>query len=73
VVGLVLLVVWVSALQIMLDEGKDHDWFASTRIIVLAIIALIGFISFLIWELTERNPVVDLKVFRHRGFTTSAR
>ena len=71
VVGLVLLVVWVSALQIMLDEGKDHDWFASTRIIVLAIIALIGFISFLIWELTERNPVVDLKVFRHRGFTTS--
>lgn len=71
VVGLVLLVVWVSALQIMLDEGKDHDWFASTRIIVLAIIAMIGFISFLIWELTERNPVVDLKVFRHRGFTTS--
>lgn len=71
VVGLVLLVVWVSALQIMLDEGKDHDWFASTRIIILAIVALIGFISFLIWELTERNPVVDLKVFRHRGFTTS--
>lgn len=71
VVGLVLLVVWVSALQIMLDEGKDHDWFASTRIVILAIIALIGFISFLIWELTERNPVVDLKVFRHRGFTTS--
>lgn len=71
VVGLVLLVVWVSALQIMLDEGKDHDWFASTRIIVLAIVALIGFASFLIWELTERNPVVDLKVFRHRGFTTS--
>lgn len=55
----------------MLDEGKDHDWFASTRIVILAIIALIGFISFLIWELTERNPVVDLKVFRHRGFTTS--
>ncbi len=71
IVGLILLVVWVAALQIMLDEGKDHDWFASTRIVTLAIIAAIGFISFLIWELTERNPVVDLKVFRHRGFTTS--
>ncbi len=71
VIGLVLLVVWVSALQIMLDEGKDHDWFSSTRIIVLAIIAIIGFVSFLIWELTERHPVVDLKVFRHRGFATS--
>ena len=70
-VGLVLLVVWVAALQIMLDEGKDHDWFESGRIVTLGIIALIGFVAFLIWELTERNPVVDLKVFRHRGYTTS--
>jgi len=71
VVGLSLLVIWVAALQIMLDEGKDHDWFESTRIIVLGITAAISFIAFLIWELTEKNPVVDLKVFRHRGFTTS--
>ena len=70
-VGLGLLVVWVAALQIMLDEGKDHDWFESSRIVTLGIIAAIGFVAFLIWELTERNPVVDLKVFRHRGFTTS--
>lgn len=70
-VGLVLLVVWVAALQIMLDEGKDHDWFESGRIVTLGIIALIGFVAFLIWELTERNPVVNLKVFRHRGYTTS--
>lgn len=70
-VGLALLVVWVAALQIMLDEGKDHDWFESSRITILAIVAVIGFISFLIWELTAKNPVVDLKVFRHRGFTTS--
>lgn len=70
-VGLVLLIVWVAALQIMLDEGKDHDWFESTRIVTLAIIAAIGFVAFLIWELTERNPVVDLRVFRHRGYRTS--
>ncbi|MDC0610775.1 DHA2 family efflux MFS transporter permease subunit [Vibrio sp.] len=70
-IGLLLLVIWVAALQIMLDEGKEHDWFESTRIVTLAIIAVIGFISFVIWELTERNPVVDLKVFRHRGFTAS--
>lgn len=70
-VGLFLLVVWVAALQIMLDEGKDHDWFESNRIITLAIIAAIGFACFLIWELTEKNPVVDLKVFRHRGFSAS--
>lgn len=70
-VGLGLLVVWVAALQIMLDEGKNLDWFASTEIWALAIIAVIGFFSFLIWEFTQENPVVDLRVFRHRGFTAS--
>lgn len=70
-VGLLLLIIWVGALQIMLDEGKDHDWFASTQIVVLAVIAAIGFLSFLIWELTEKNPVINLKIFRHRGYTAS--
>lgn len=70
-VGLGLLVVWVAALQLMLDEGKDKDWFASGQIIALAVVAAIGFAAFLIWELTERNPVVDLRVFRHRGFSAS--
>ncbi|KGK17626.1 multidrug resistance protein B [Vibrio navarrensis] len=70
-VGLLLLVVWVAALQLMLDEGKDHDWFESSRIVFLAVVAVIGFIAFLIWELTEKNPVVDLEVFRHRGYSMS--
>lgn len=69
-IGMLLLVIWVAALQIMLDEGKDLDWFSSTEIRVLAIVAAIGFASFLIWELTEKNPIVDLRVFRHRGFSS---
>ncbi len=71
-VGLALLIVWVGALQIMLDEGRNHDWFAAEEIRILAVVALIGFIAFLIWELTEENPIVDLKIFRHRGFTAAA-
>lgn len=70
-VGFVLLVIWVGSLQIMLDEGKDLDWFASDKICVLAGIAVIGFFAFLIWELTEEHPIVDLRVFRHRGFSAS--
>ncbi|MBB5391949.1 MULTISPECIES: DHA2 family efflux MFS transporter permease subunit [unclassified Herbaspirillum] len=70
-IGLVLMVVWVAALQLMLDEGKEKDWFASTEIVLLAVVAVVFFIAFLIWELTERNPIVDLRVFRHRGFTAS--
>jgi DHA2 family multidrug resistance protein len=71
VIGLVLLVVWVAALQLMLDEGKNLDWFESTQIIGLAITALVGFAAFLVWELHEKHPIVDLRVFRHRGFTAA--
>jgi DHA2 family multidrug resistance protein len=68
-VGLGLLVLWVGALQLMLDLGKERDWFESPFIIGLALTALLGFIAFLIWELTDANPIVDLRVFRHRGFS----
>ncbi len=68
-VGLGLLVVWIAALQIMLDKGKELDWFASTQIVTLAIVAVVGFVLFLIWELTDRHPVVDLRLFAGRNFT----
>ncbi|PQM28540.1 MFS transporter [Sphingopyxis lindanitolerans] len=69
VVGLVLLVVSVGAFQIMLDTGREHDWFGSAWIVMLAIVAAISFIAFVIWELTDANPVVDLRIFRFRGFS----
>ena len=67
-VGLILLVIWVGSLQVMLDLGKNADWFASTRIVVLAIVAAIGFVAWVIWELTDANPTVDLRLFRQRNF-----
>ncbi|HWY72943.1 MAG TPA: DHA2 family efflux MFS transporter permease subunit [Burkholderiaceae bacterium] len=70
-VGLGLLVLWVGAMQIMLDQGKDLDWFSSTTIVVLALIAVIGFVLFLVWELTEQHPIVDLTLFRRRNYWTS--
>ena len=68
-VGLGLLMIWAGALQVMLDTGKNADWFESTWIIVLAVIALLGFIAFLLWELTEEHPIVDLSLFRNRNFS----
>jgi DHA2 family multidrug resistance protein len=67
-VGLGLLVIWVGSLQIMLDTGKDADWFASPAIVVELVIAAIGFAAWVIWEMTEKNPVVDLSLFRDRNF-----
>ena len=70
-VGLGLLITWVAALQLMLDEGKNLDWFASDEIVGLAIVAALGLAAFLYWELRTEHPIVDLRVFRHRGFTAS--
>lgn len=70
-IGLAIMIIWIAALQVMLDLGREHDWFGSSFIVGCAIVAAIGFVTFLIWELTERNPIVDLRVFRHRGFTVS--
>jgi DHA2 family multidrug resistance protein len=67
-VGFSMLVVWVGALQIMLDTGKDADWFSSPAIVTEAIVAVIGFIAWVIWEVNDKHPIVDLSLFRSRNF-----
>jgi DHA2 family multidrug resistance protein len=67
-IGLGLLVVWVGALQIMLDTGKDADWFSSPVIVVEAVIAAFAFAAWVIWEIGETYPVVDLSLFKRRNF-----
>lgn len=67
-VGLALLVLWIGALQMMLDLGKEHDWFQSPLIVGLGVVAVVGFAFFLIWELTDAHPVVELRLFARRNF-----
>jgi len=69
-VGLALLVVWVGSLQIMLDKGKELDWFNSSEIVAFATVSAIAFVVFVIWELTAEHPIVDLTLFRRRNFWT---
>lgn len=69
-VGLITLIVGVGALQILLDLGNEKDWFESSEIVMLAIVSSIALAVFLIWELTERDPIVNLRLFRHRNFAS---
>jgi DHA2 family multidrug resistance protein len=71
-VGLGLLVLWVGSLQLMLDKGKELDWFHSGQIVMLAVVAVVSFAFFLVWEFTEKHPVVDLSLFKRRNFWTGA-
>ncbi|KMY86799.1 Inner membrane component of tripartite multidrug resistance system [Candidatus Paraburkholderia calva] len=67
-VGLTLLVISVASLQMMLDLGKDRDWFSSNFIVTLAIVSAVSLAFMFAWELTEKEPVIDLSLFRDRNF-----
>jgi len=70
-IGLGLLIIWVGALQIMLDKGQELDWFHSSTIIALAVVAVLVFSLFVVWELVDNPyPVVDLRLFKRRNFWT---
>ena len=71
-IGLALLVLWVGSMQLMLDKGKELDWFHSPQIVTMAVVAVVGFAFFLIWELTDKHPVVDLSLFKRRNFWSGA-
>jgi MFS transporter, DHA2 family, multidrug resistance protein len=68
-VGLFLLVVWVGSLQVMLDQGKDLDWFNSNTIVTLCIVCIVSLAAWIIWELGDPHPIVDLSLFKSRSFT----
>lgn len=68
-IGLGLLVIGVGSLQVMLDRGKELSWFDSTEIIVLAAVAVVTLTFLVVWELTDKEPIVDLSLFKSRNFT----
>ena len=68
-IGLALLIVWVGSLQVMLDQGKNLDWFNSSTIVTLCVVCVVTLAAWIIWELTDREPIVDLTLFRSRSFT----
>jgi len=72
IVGIALLFVGVGALQFTLDNGNEHDWFSSPLIVVAAVIAAVCLIYLVAWELTDRNPIIDLHLFRIRNFTVGS-
>ncbi|HXO94228.1 MAG TPA: DHA2 family efflux MFS transporter permease subunit, partial [Candidatus Acidoferrum sp.] len=67
-IGLGLLSIWLASLQIMLDKGQELDWFSSKMITWCAVLSTLGFIGFIVRELTARFPLVDLSILKNRNF-----
>jgi DHA2 family multidrug resistance protein len=70
--GILLLAVGVSALQIVLERGETDDWFETSYIIWLTAIAIAGIILFIWWELHTNDPVVNLRVLKSKNLTIAA-
>jgi len=68
--GLFLLVIGIGCLQIVLDKGQREDWFSSSLITWLSYISISSLILFIMVEFFTENPIVNLRTFRNRSFSS---
>ncbi len=71
-IGFSLLVIGVGALQILLDKGQEDDWFGSDFIVTLMVVAGVCLTTLVIWELYQKSPIIDVRLFKNFNFTTSS-
>src|ERR1700734_3552688 len=70
-VGFGFLAIGIAFLQIVLDKGQEDDWFGSNFILILSVVSVICLISLIVWELHVKNPIIDIRLFKHLNFATS--
>ena len=70
-IGLGLLSLGLAALEITLDDWQKNDWFGSKFIATMAVIAVIGIVGVVVWELRQKEPVVDFRMLQNRNFMLS--
>lgn len=68
VVGFILVATFLGALEVILDRGLEDNWFGSRFIVTFAIICGAAFVGMIPWELTRKNPVVDIRMVATRQF-----
>jgi DHA2 family multidrug resistance protein len=71
-VGILLLATGLGCLEVVLDKGQEDDWFGSSFITLFAAISVIALVLAVIWELKQKDPVVDLSLLANRNLALSA-
>jgi len=71
-VGFGFLAIGISFLQIVLDKGQEDDWFGSNFILTLSIISAICLVCLVIRELSVKEPIVDVRLFKNLNFATAS-
>ncbi len=70
-VGFVLLAIIFLCVQTVFNQGNDFDWLASPVNAGALLVALVALPCFVIWELGERHPALDLRLFAYRNYTVA--
>ncbi len=71
VIGFVLVATFLGALELMLDRGLEDDWFSSRFIVIVAGICAAAFVAMIPWEMSRKNPMIDVRMVGSRQFGTS--
>src|SRR5260370_12334743 len=70
-IGFGLMALALGSLQLVLDKGQEAEWFASSFITWVTILSVAAAISFVIWELRSKDPIIDLRALVNRNFPVS--
>lgn len=71
VTGIALLIVAVSCLQYVLDQGQHDDWFSNQTIVVCTFLCIVSTAVFVWWELRVKQPIVDLRILGSPAVTAA--
>ena len=66
--GIITMAIGLAALQTVLEEGNKDDWFGSSFIVRLAVIAAVALTLFVAIELTAKKPLLNLRLLVRRNF-----
>jgi MFS transporter, DHA2 family, multidrug resistance protein len=67
-IGFLLVAIGLGSLEFVLDEGQRKDWFGSNMIVGFALAAAFCLIALIPWELSRKDPIVDLRLLGRRQF-----
>ncbi len=72
VIGFSFMSLWLGCQEVLLDKGQEDDWFGSHFIVLMAVLAVVGLIVFIVRELSTEKPFVDLRVMKNYNFSLGA-
>jgi DHA2 family multidrug resistance protein len=67
-IGFILVATFLGALEVVFDRGLEDDWFASTFIVTFSVVCAVAFVLMIPWEMSRRNPMIDLRMVATRQF-----